>query len=133
MEVLNSNLYSIFNNGQNIFFDNQNELNSYIKNNNLSTDDVYIIRFLGSIYGMDDVIQKTNKEKSLICTPSLIGYYYFDEVQKKWIGTYGSLRDEYEALKKQGVIFKHDIYGITNLLNNNCRRTCNKIFKLKKF
>lgn len=88
MKSLNSNLYSIFNNGQNIFFDNENELNSYIKNNNLSTDDVHIIRFLGSIYGMDDVIQKTNKEKSLICTPSLIGYYYFDEVQKKWVGTY---------------------------------------------
>lgn len=132
MEVLNGNLYGIFNNEKNIFFDSKDELNSYIKDNNLSIDNIYIIRFLGSIYGMNDVIKIIYKDKSMICTPSLIGYYYFDVTQEKWIGTYGSLRDEYEALKKQGAVLINDIYGTIDLLNNNCYGPNEKIFKLKK-
>lgn len=132
MEASNINLYGILNNGKNIFFDNKNELNSYIKDNNLSIDNIYIIRFLGSIYGMNDVIKIIHKDKSMICTPSLIGYYYFNEKEQKWYGTYGSLRDEYEALKKQDVVLINDIYGTINLLNNNCYGPNEKIFKLKK-
>ncbi len=128
--MLNNNLYIIYNDKNQKLFYNENELITYIKNNNLSNSDICIIHFLGSIYGMDDVIKKIHNGKSIICTPSLIGYYYFDENEGKWFGTYGSLKNEYEILKKFGVVLKHDIYDIMDFLNNNCHESSDKQFKL---
>lgn len=116
----------------NIFFSTKEELVEYITENNLTLDNMYIVNFIGTYHGKEDCIQIIEDKKYIVCTPSLIGYYYFDENKDSWIGTYGSLKNEYEALKKIGIVLKHDIYETMDLLNSNCHGPSDKIFKFNK-
>ena len=112
------------------FFDNKEDLEKYIQDNNLSYDDMYTMIFLGKVHGFDDVIKKIYKRKSILYTPSLIGYYYFDENEQKWKGSYGSLRPEYEEFRNRGIVFKNDIYNLKDILNKNISMTSNKVLKI---
>lgn len=108
-------LYGYGNEEINILFDTEKELIEYIKNNDISTGEIYIVEFIGKIGKQSDVIKQINhKEDFVLLTHTDTDGYsiYKGTFQGEYIWDYttGSLKDIYEAFRQRGIILENDIY-----------------------
>ena len=117
------------------FFDTEEELIEWIKNNNTSIGEVCIIDYLGNVAGRDDVIRLTYKngksDLCVACDEDGYGIYNNDRSIYKgvfvWEYNHGSISEMYSAFRDRGITFENDIYGkveernkkIFEMINNN--------------
>ena len=95
------------------FFDTEEELIEWIKNNNTSIGDVCIIDYLGNVAGRDDVIRLTYKngksDLCVACDEDGYGIYNNDRSIYKgvfvWEYNHGSISEMYSAFRDRGITF----------------------------
>lgn len=111
-------LYVLIGIGQNLYFENKEELQAIIRNNQSESYQWMIVDYIGNIAGKKDVIQITDQEnkKELRIAINRSSYATYNPERSKYHGDYiweyheGSLEELYKALRESGVIFEEDVF-----------------------
>lgn len=111
-------IFAITNILYNIYFDKEEKLNKYIKNNKGYGEKI-IIDYLGHMSGRADVIKITYSDNSVkyFSEENDLGYMVYNQEksissgQDVWEYEYGDLKDIYNELKKRGIKLENDVYG----------------------
>lgn len=112
------------------YFDTEEELKRYLLTQDAITGNRCKIEYLGNAAGKNDVIRITyeSKEGNLYTVSDEDGYGVYNQNRSVYTGTFiweynhGSLRDEYEAFKKRGIILENDLYGRLESLYKSIKR-----------
>lgn len=110
-------LYGCTNMSNNLFFDTEEELMEYAKNNNIKLENIYVLDYIGEVAGRSDVIRKSTINDSTLYTPIDIDGYATYNLEKSyakhsyiWEYNYGDLKEEIAAFRKRGIIFENNPY-----------------------
>lgn len=100
------------------YFDTFEEAINYCKKNNISTDKIHILDYLGNVAERNDVIRKTYMNGNFILYTAVdedgYGIYNYERsiYNGKFIWEYvhGNIKEMYIPFRDRGIIFKNDIY-----------------------
>lgn len=114
------------------FFDTEEELKEYIKNNDPSFGSTCIIEFLGNVAGRSDVIRTTTKDgrTTLYTAVDEDGYGIYNPERSTYMGKFtweynhGDLEEMYSAFRDSGIIFENDIYAKIDERNQHILKLC---------
>ena len=114
-----------------LYFDNLEEMNQYLKKNNISLGFKTKIEYMGNILNCIDVIRQTYGDGSYryVSVVNEDGYmlYNFEQSKKEqqpiWEYLPGSLREMYDAFKKHGIKLEDDTYSkIDNIYHQKSKQ-----------
>ena len=111
-------LYGVDDFLQSTFFDTEEELKSYLKENISLLGEPCIIEYLGSVAGQSDVIRKIDTKGNALLYTAIDedGYATYNPErsfyrgQFTWEYNYGNLRDWYQSFRSRGIVLEEDIY-----------------------
>ena len=127
-------LYSMSTGHGSLYFDSKEQMEKYLKNNNITFCYKIKIDFMGNILNNIDVIKQTYDDNTYryISVADEEGYLFYkfeqSEKEKKPIWGYlpGNLREIYEAFKSRGIKLEDDTY---QRIDNNYRKETKKHIK----
>lgn len=100
------------------YFDTEEELIDWVKNNNTKFGSICIIDYLGEVAGCTDVIRATykNGDSNLYVACDYDGYGIYNSERSiykgefVWEYNHGSISEMYDAFRTRGIVFTDDIY-----------------------
>lgn len=101
------------------YFETEEELKDYCKNNNCSIKDSFIVDYMGAMAGRRDVIRETNKDGKVTLYNAVDedGYATYNHDRSVYRGefiweyNYGGLRNLYSLFRDRGIVFNNDVYA----------------------
>lgn len=111
-------LYSITTKNGSLYFRTKEQLDNYMKSQNITIGFITKVEYMGNILNCIDVIKQTYEDGTyrFVSVASEEGYLFYDFEQSKkdkqpvWLFLPGSLRDIYDAFKANGIILEDDTY-----------------------
>ena len=135
-------LYGFSNGFISNYFDTEEELENWMKNNDTSFGTKCIIEYIGNVAERSDVIKVTNeRNKSKLYTAAdEDGYGIYNNERSIYCGQFiweynhGSIKEMYTAFKERGIIFENDVYGKIDKRNQQILKYCkeNNLFNMGK-
>ena len=124
----------------NLFFDTEEELESYCDSNGLSKDQMFILDYIREMAGRKDVIKRTDKTGTSVFLTAVDedGYGSFNATRSTYRGefvwefNYGTIDELYVPFRDRGVIFERDIYREIEERNKRLLKRCQErnLFRL---
>lgn len=124
------------------FFDTEEELMEYVKNNDTSWGSLCVIEFLGNVADRSDVIRKTSENgmTTLYTVVDEDGYAIYNSERSTYRGEFtweynhGNLRTMYSAFRDRGIVFENDIYAKIDEEKQHILKYCreNNLFNMGK-
>ncbi len=114
------------------YFDTEEELLEYVRNNNVSLELVCVIEYLGTVAGCSDVIRLIDRNGNGVLYTAVDedGYGIYNHERSVYRGEFvweyyhGQIGAMYSAFRDRGISFTDDIYAQIDERNQKLLRMC---------
>lgn len=115
-----------------VYFDTEEELIEYVKNNDTTFGNICVIEYLGEVANCKDVIREINKNgrEVLYTAVDEDGYGIYNRERSiyrgefVWEYNHGRIKEMYSAFRNRGITFENDVYAKIDERNNRLLKMC---------